>query len=63
MKGEGVADLVDGVKSFGLTTATATMVAKVKKQFYPNGTAGVDQGEVVKSVIVETCRRGNAMGG
>lgn len=57
-----VDDIVEGVKSLGLTTATEALVAEVKKQFYPNGTDGVDQGEVVKSVFLEMRRRGNAKG-
>jgi Prophage CP4-57 regulatory protein (AlpA) len=62
VKGNDVADLVAGLKRLGLTMATVPMVAEVRKQLYPNGTAGVDPGEVVKKVFLEIHRRGSVAG-
>lgn len=49
--------LLGGLNALGLTTATAAQVEEVTKQLYPSGTAGIDQGEVLKGVFLEIRRR------
>lgn len=60
-----VKTLLDGLNALGLTTATAAQVEQVTKQLYRNGTAGIDQGEVLKAVFLEIRRRksGGSEGG
>lgn len=62
-KDKNIAALLDGLNSLGLTTATAAQVETVTKELYPNGTNGIDQGEVLRMVFLEIRRRftaGNA---
>jgi hypothetical protein len=47
-----VAALLKGLNALGLTTATAAQVEKVTKELFPEGTAGVNQGEVLKRVFL-----------
>ena len=49
--------LVDGLNSLGLTTATAAQVERVVGELYPQGTAGLDRGQVLKAVFLEIRRR------
>jgi hypothetical protein len=55
--GKDVASLVDGLNALGLTTATAAQVEQVARDLYPQGTAGIDQGVVLKAVFLEIRRR------
>jgi hypothetical protein len=49
--------LLDGLNALGLTTATAAQVVAVTQQLYPQGTEGMDQGEVLRAVFLELrCR-------
>lgn len=59
-KGKDIAALVDGLNALGLTTATATQVEQVIRELYPNGTAGIDQGVVLKAVFLEIRRRNSS---
>jgi hypothetical protein len=62
-KNQNIAALVEGLNALGLATATAAQIEVVTKQLYPNGTAGIDQGEVLRAVFLELRRRnsgGNA---
>jgi hypothetical protein len=52
-----VTNLLDGLNSLGLTTATAAQVVEVSKQLFPNGTDGLDQGEVLRSVFLHLKRQ------
>jgi hypothetical protein len=54
-----VTALVDGLNALGLTTATATAgrVERIIGELYPNGTAGLERGEVLKAVFLEIRRR------
>jgi hypothetical protein len=52
-----VAALVDGLNALGLTTATAAQVERVVGELYPQGTEGLDRGEVLKAVFLEIRRR------
>ena len=51
------ADIVDGVRGLGLTTATAAQVEAEIAQLFPNGTAGVVPGEVIKQVFLSIKRQ------
>jgi hypothetical protein len=45
-------EVLDGVRALGLTMATAAQVDAAIGQLFPNGTAGVDPGEVIRSVFL-----------
>ncbi len=51
------ADLLDGLKALGLTTATVADVQAAVKELYPRGVAEADQGEVPRSVFLRLKRR------
>lgn len=57
VKGKDVAALVDGLNALGLTTATAAQVERVTQELYPAGTAGLDQGEVLRAVFLAIRRQ------
>jgi hypothetical protein len=40
-----------------LTTATGAQVEEVRKELYPDGTKGLDQGEVLRAVFLHLKRR------
>lgn len=44
-------DLLDGLRSLGLTTASAQVEAALTK-LYPKGIVGIDQAELVRSVFI-----------
>ena len=52
-----VAALVDGLNALGLTTATAAEILKVTQEFFPQGTEGIDQGEVLRGVFLHLKRK------
>jgi hypothetical protein len=52
-----VAALVEGLNGLGLTTATGAEVQHVTEELFPNGTAGLDQGEVLRAVFLHLRRR------
>ena len=52
-------DLLDGLRSLGLTTATA-QVGAVMKQLYPFGVSGIDEGEVLRAVFLHIKRQNSA---
>jgi hypothetical protein len=49
---KGVATLVDGLNALGLTTATAAQVEKTTRELVPQGTSGMDRGEVLRAVFL-----------
>jgi hypothetical protein len=59
-KGKDVSALVDGLNALGLTTATAAQVQRVTEELYPKGTAGLDQGEVLRAVFLHLKRLNSA---
>jgi hypothetical protein len=59
-KGKDVAALVDGLNALGLTTATAAQVQKITEELFPQGTKGIDQGEVLKVVFLHLKRKNSA---
>ena len=46
------ADLLDGLRSLGLASVTAADVGAVVEELYPQGTAGFDEGEVLRAVFL-----------
>lgn len=46
------ADLLAAVHALGLTAVTAAQVADAVRAVFPNGTVGVDEGEVVRAVFL-----------
>ena len=59
-KGKDVSALVDGLNALGLTTATAAQVQRVAEELYPQGTAGIDQAEVLRAVFLRLKARNSA---
>ena len=59
-KGNDVSALVDGLNALGLTTATAAQVQRVAEELYPQGTAGIDQAEVLRAVFLRLKGRNSA---
>ena len=45
-------DLLDGLKSLGLMSATAADVGAAVKELFPKGTAGINEGEVLRAVFL-----------
>jgi hypothetical protein len=58
--GKDVSALVDGLNALGLVTATAAQVQRVTEELYPQGTAGIDQGEVLRAVFLHLKRQNTA---
>ncbi len=56
-----VTALVDGLNALGLTTATAAQVESITKELFPSGTAGIDQGEVLRAVFLAIRRQYSAV--
>jgi hypothetical protein len=50
------ADLVDAIRSLGLTT-TSAQVGEAIKQLFPMGTSHTDSGEVIRAIFVHLKRR------
>ena len=59
-KGKDLSELLDGLNSLGLTTATGAQVEQVTKQLYPKGTEGMDQGEVLRAVFLHLKRQNSS---
>lgn len=49
--------LIDGLKGLGMVNVTEQQVATALKEVYPNGTAGVGEAEVLRTVFVRLMRR------
>jgi hypothetical protein len=56
-KSKDVQELLAGLNSLGLTTATGVQVEQVTKELFPNGTNGLDQGEVLRAVFLHLKRK------
>jgi hypothetical protein len=52
-----VTALIDGLNALGLTSATAAEILKVTRQLFPQGTEGIDQGEVLRAVFLHLKRK------
>lgn len=59
-KGKDVAALVDGLNALGLTTATAAQVERTAKELFPQGTNGIDQSEVLRTVFLHLKRKNSS---
>lgn len=46
------AEVIDGLKSLGLTSVTAQVVQEAVRKVFPRGTAGVDPAEVIRNVFL-----------
>jgi hypothetical protein len=53
-------EIVDGVKALGLTSVTAAQVEAAVAVRYKSVTAGVDQGEVIRTVFLDLKRQYSA---
>jgi len=49
--------LIDGLKGLGMAAVTEQQIALALKEVYPNGTAGVGEAEVLRTVFVHLMRR------
>jgi hypothetical protein len=56
-KAKDVTALMDGLNALGLTTATAAQVQKVTRELFPQGTEGIDQGQVLRAVFLHLKRQ------
>jgi hypothetical protein len=52
-----IASLLDGLNALGLTTTTAAQVLTVTEELFPQGTAGLDQAEVLRAVFLHLKRQ------
>jgi hypothetical protein len=59
-KGKNVAALIEGLNSLGLTTATGAQIEQATKELFPNGNAGIDQSEVLRTVFLHLKRQNSA---
>lgn len=49
--------LLDGLRGLGLATVTNQQIETALKELYPGGTAGVGEGELLRTVFVHLMRR------
>jgi hypothetical protein len=49
--------LIEGLKGLGLATVTGSDVTAAVQELYPSGTAGVGEGEVLRTIFVHLMRR------
>jgi hypothetical protein len=47
------ADLLDGLKALGLVSVTAADVGAAVQTLFPHGTAGMNEGEVIRAVFLQ----------
>lgn len=46
------ADILDGLNALGLATVTSAQIAEVVGQLFPQGTGGIEPGEVIRKVFL-----------
>lgn len=51
------ADLIDSLQALGLASVTAAQVGQAVKEIFPQGTAGVEQAEVIRAVFLHLRRK------
>jgi hypothetical protein len=51
------AELIEGLKSLGMTAVTSSSVDSAVKELFPNGTTSVGTGEIIKQVFVHLRRQ------
>ena len=56
-KGDRHTDILDGLRSLGLTSVTAAQVAEVVKELFSKGIKDVDRGEVIRAVFLRLKRQ------
>jgi len=54
---EQTADILEGVKSLGLVQATASQVAEVVRELFPEGIGNQDLAEVIRAVFIRLRRK------
>lgn len=54
------AEIIDAVKSLGLTTVTTAQVDSALRELFPAGTARLDSGEVIRSVFLFILRKNSS---
>jgi hypothetical protein len=54
------ADLLEGVRSLGLASVTASDIAKALKELFPNGSENQDDGEILRAVFLHLKRKNPA---
>lgn len=54
------ADILEGVRALGLTTATAAQVQQAITESFPDGPAGVNPGEIIRAVFLSVRRQNSA---
>lgn len=54
-------EFIEGVRALGLAAVTASQVDQVIKDSFPDGTEGVDPGEVIRAIFL-SIRRKNSSG-
>ena len=59
-KSEAHAEVIGALRSLGLSSVTNDQVAAVLKEAFPNGTTGVDQSEVIRTVFVRIKRQNSS---
>lgn len=52
--------LIEGLNALGLPAATAAEVQRVTDELYPQGTAGLDRGDVLRAVFLHLKRQNSA---
>jgi hypothetical protein len=58
--GEKHADLLDGLRSLGMTTATMPQVTTAVKELFPKGAMEMDRGEALRAVFLHLKRQNQA---
>jgi len=51
------AEILEAVKALGLTSVNASQISRAIAESFPNGTDGVDQGEIIRAVFLSLNRQ------
>jgi len=54
------ADIIDGVRALGIATVTPAHVEQAIRESFPNGTDGVDPGEIIRKVFLSVRRKNSS---
>lgn len=54
------AELLEALQSLGMASATTAQVKSAMAELFPQGTAGVDQGEVIRAIFITLKRQNSA---
>jgi hypothetical protein len=53
-------DILEAVRGLGLASATAAHVEQAVQDLFPQGTAGIGSGELIRSVFVRLARQNSS---